>query len=260
MHRNDDCIERAAASRDAFRAPRPAAQSFTWSSSPEIETQQASDYGSVLLAIAGHDLRQPLQTIQSAHELLGIGIRTRSELRLLRSGQRAIDALTAQLDQLLAALRLRDPEGVKPMPLKLMNLLQQVACENEFEALKKGIKLSVIPSSVSILSDRLLFGAILRNLVGNALRYTHPGGRILVGCRRAGDRVRIEVYDTGIGISGDEMPRILDLFAFKGSRSGDGHGVGLYIVRQAVGILGHRLEVTSRQSQGSRFCIVAKGV
>jgi signal transduction histidine kinase len=223
-----------------------------------VETQQASDYAALLIAIAGHDLRQPIQAIQCTHELLGLGIRTKSELRLLRSGQRAIDRLTAQLDQLLAALRLSDPQGVKPMPLRLMRVLQQIACENEFEALKKGIKLSVIPSSLGIQSDRLLFGAILRNLVRNAVKFTDPGGRILVGCRRAGDSVRVEIYDTGIGIPADEMPRIFDLFTSMGSRSGDSNGVGLYIVRQAIRILGHRLEITTAPSQGSRFCIVAK--
>ena len=257
MHDSDGYIEDAAR-RDACNSHRAATRSFTWSSSAKLEAQQVPDYGSILLAIAGHDLRQPLQAIQSSHELLGLGVRTNSELRLLRSGQHAIDRLTAQLDELLAALRLRDPEGVKPMPVQLMHLLQQVACENELEALKKGIKLSVVPSSASIRSDRLLFGAILRNLVRNAVRYTDPGGRILVGCRPAGDSVRVEVHDTGVGISGDGIPRILDLCAYAGNCSGDSHGVGLYIVRQAVGILGHRLEITSEPLQGSRFCIVAE--
>ena len=200
MQSNDNCIDDVA--RRASRAGRAAFS--TLSLSPTSETQQASDYEALLLAIAGHDLRQPLQAIQSAHELLGLGIRTKSELCLLRSGQHAIDRLTAQLDQLLAALRLRNSQGVKPTPLHLMHLLQQVAQENEFETLKKGIRFNVVPSSVSIRSDRMLFGAILRNLVRNAVKYTDAGGRILVGCRRAGD-----IYDTGIGISVDEMPRIL---------------------------------------------------
>src|ERR1700747_541045 len=134
MNSNNDFIEYEAR-RGALRIPRGATQSFTWTSSRTIEAQEAWDSGAFVLAIASHDLRQPLQAIQSAHELLGLGIRTKFELRLLRSGQRAIDRLTAQLDQLLAALRLRDPEGVKLMPLRLMHLLQQVASENEFEAL-----------------------------------------------------------------------------------------------------------------------------
>lgn len=257
MPSNDDCIQDATR-RDASLAGRAAF--FTWSSGSTFETYPSSDYEALLLAIAGHDLRQPLQTVQSAHEQLGLGIRTQSELRLLRSGQRAIVRLTAQLDQLLAALRLRTPEGVKPAPLQVMNVLQQVAYENEFETLRKGIRFSVVPSSVSIQSDGLLFGAILRNLVRNAVKYTDPGGRILVGCRYAGDTVRIEIYDTGIGISNDDMPRLFDPFTCMGARSGEGHGLGLYIVRQAIGILGHRLEITTTPSLGSRFCVVAKRV
>ena len=257
MHSDDDCVEDEALS-GVIRGPRVTTQFFTWSSSPTTESQPVSDYETLLLAIAGHDLRQPLQAIQSAHEMLGLGIRTKSELRLLRSGQRAIERMTTQLDQLLAALRLRDPEGVKPMPLRLMHVLQQVAHENEFETLKKGIKFSVVPSSISIESDRLLFGAILRNLVRNAVKYTDHGGRILVGCRCAGDAVRVEIYDTGIGIFANDMPRIFDLFACSGDQPNDSHGVGLYIVRQAIGILGHRLEITTAPSRGSRFCIVAR--
>lgn len=257
MHSNEGFVE-VTARRGASQAPPAATQFFTWRSNPTMEAHRVSDYAAILLAIAGHDLRQPLQAIQTTHELLGLGVRTKSELRLLRSGQRAIDRMTAQLDQLLAALSLRNPQSVKSRPLQLMPMLQQVAHENEFEALKKGIKLSVIPSGVAIQSDRLLFGAILRNLVRNAVKYTNPGGRILVGCRSAGDTVRIEIYDTGKGISADEMPRIFDLFGCADGRSADGHGVGLYIVRQAMGILGHRLEITTAPSQGSRFCIVAK--
>jgi two-component system phosphate regulon sensor histidine kinase PhoR len=256
---NDDCIEDTV-SPGSLRAPRTATQFFTWSSERTMETLPFSDYGATLLAIAGHDLRQPLQVIKSAHELMGLGLRTQSELRWLQSGERAIVRLTAQLDQLLAALRLHEPEGVKPAPLQLAHVLQQVAYENELEALKKGIKLRVVPSRLSILSDGLLFSAILRNLVRNAIKYTDPGGRILVGCRCAGDAVRIEIHDTGIGISSEQVPRIFDLFACMGNRSGDSHGVGLYIVRQATGILGHRLEITTAPAQGSCFCVVAKKV
>src|SRR5882724_7391176 len=221
MPSDDNCIDDVA--RRASPVGRVAFS--TLSVSPTSETQQALDYGALLLAIAGHDLRQPLQELQSAHELLSLGIRTKSELRLLRSGQHAIDRLTAQLDQLLAALRLRNSEGVKPTPLHLMHLLQQVAYENEFETLRKGIRFNVVPSSVSIQSDRLLFGAILRNLVRNAVKYTDHGGRILVGCRCAGDAVRVEIYDTGIGIFANDMPRIFDLFACSGDQPKDSHGV-----------------------------------
>jgi len=85
-----------------------------------------SEFESVLLAIAGHDLRQPLQVIQNAHEFLGRGVRTTSELRLLRLVQSAIDRLRDQLDELVAALQLRGhAKGVKLTPVRVGPLLQQ---------------------------------------------------------------------------------------------------------------------------------------
>jgi two-component system phosphate regulon sensor histidine kinase PhoR len=231
---------------------------MTWNISAREGAQDRSDYESVLLAIAGHDLRQPLQAIQSAYELLGRGVRTRSELQLLRSGQSAVDRISNQLDLLLAALRLREPRGLEPRPLQLERLLQQISRENEFVALRKGIRLRVVPTGVSIQSDPLLFSAILRNLVTNAVKYTDPGGRILVGCRHAGESVRIDVYDTGIGVAREQMLQMFEACSCFDPARGDGIGIGLFIVRQAVGLLGHRLEITSAPSQGSRFSILAR--
>src|SRR6201987_560522 len=84
----------------------PPARSITWSMTAKAKPHKPSEFESVLLAIAGHDLRQPLQVIQNVHDILDRGLRTASELRLLRYGQSAVDQLTHQLDELLAALRL----------------------------------------------------------------------------------------------------------------------------------------------------------
>jgi His Kinase A (phospho-acceptor) domain len=101
----------------------------------------------VLLAIAGHDLRQPLQVIQGAHDFLGLSIRTESELRLLRSGQTAIDRLRDQLDQLLAAIRLREhAEGLTLAPIPIEPLFRRACHENEIAALKKGVSVRTVPT------------------------------------------------------------------------------------------------------------------
>jgi two-component system, OmpR family, phosphate regulon sensor histidine kinase PhoR len=103
----------------------------------------------------------------------------------------------------------------------------------------------------------LLVGAVLRNLVGNAVKYTQPGGRILVGCRRSGSDIRIDVYDTGIGIPDEQMPKIFEAFARLDNARRDGLGIGLFIVRQAIGLLGHRIDLASTPGRGSRFSIFA---
>jgi signal transduction histidine kinase len=229
-----------------------------WRMTATPHAQENSEFDSVLLGMAGHNLRQPLQIIQSAHDFLRLGVRTNSELRLLRSGQSAIDRLKEQLDQFAIALRVRERgEQVKLTPVRVGLLLQLACHENEEAALRKGISIHVVPTSASILSDSLLLGAVLLNLVSNAIKHTQPGGRILLGCRHSGQSFRIDVYDTGVGIAGEEMPRIFEAFARLDSTRHDSLGIGLFIVRQAIGILGHRVDLVSTPARGSRFSILA---
>src|SRR5258708_32546105 len=94
--------------------------------------------------MAGHDLRQPLQSIQSSHNLLGIGVRTKSEQRLLQRGQHAINRLNGQLDQLLGAVRLYEhSKGAKRSPVALEPLFRQARHEKEESALQRGIDVRV---------------------------------------------------------------------------------------------------------------------
>jgi two-component system, OmpR family, phosphate regulon sensor histidine kinase PhoR len=245
----------AAGGRQGFRIGAPP---VTWSMTAAARPQKVSNFEAVLLAIAGHDLRQPLQVIQSAHERLGYGVRTSSELRCLRSGQIAIDRLKEQLEQLLTAMRVQEStRRLELAPVRIQQVLRQACRENEHAALSKGITIHTVSSDAIVLSDSLLLSAALRNLVSNAVKYTQSGGRILVGCRRSGSQIRIDVYDTGIGIPDDQISRIFEAFTRLDTAQCDGLGIGLFIVRQALGILGHRIEVASTPSRGSRFSIFA---
>jgi two-component system phosphate regulon sensor histidine kinase PhoR len=113
------------------------------------------------------------------------------------------------------------------------------------------------PTRVSVMSDALLLNGILRNLISNAIKYTDPKGRVLIGCRRSGQNVRIDVCDTGIGITDEQLSRIFEAFTRVDYTRCDGLGVGLFIVRRAVEVLGHRIHVSSAISRGSRFSVVA---
>jgi two-component system, OmpR family, phosphate regulon sensor histidine kinase PhoR len=256
--RNVDGSIGTAASRTIFEAMGATGRPITRRMTATAEPQKFSDFESLLLAIAGHDLRQPLQIIESAYELLGIGIRTKFELRLLERGQIAINRLTEQLDQLIGALRLREhAKEMKLSPLRLEPLLRQACHENEETALRKGIEIRTVSTSGSVISDALLLGTVLRNLISNAVKYTEPGGRILVGCRHVGQDIRIDVFDTGSGIAEEQLPRIFDAFTRLDHTRRDGLGIGLFIVRQAIGMLGYRVEVSSLACRGSRFSIFA---
>jgi two-component system, OmpR family, phosphate regulon sensor histidine kinase PhoR len=229
----------------------------SWPTTATAPPHDICTFESVLLAIAGHDLRQLLQVVQGANDLLGVGLRSASELRYLRSSQKAVDQLNEQLSRLLTALRMRlHVNDIKLTPVRIQQLLEQACQENEEAAQRKSISLRAVSTSALIMSDSLLLGAALRNLVSNAIRYTQAGGRIVVGCRRRGAGLRIDVCDTGIGISGEQMTRIFEAFTRLDTGRSDNLGIGLFIVRHAINLLGHRIEVASTPARGSRFSIL----
>jgi two-component system, OmpR family, phosphate regulon sensor histidine kinase PhoR len=223
------------------------------------DLQRTSDFQAALLGMAGHDLRQPLQVIQSAYEWLGSRVAHTSEKVRLERGERAIARLTEHLDRLVGALRLYEhTKGMQLAPVTLAPLLRRIAAENEDVARDKRIELRVCTTRASILSNPVLLDGILRNLVRNAVKYTEPGGRIVIGCRRSGPDVRIDVYDTGVGMAPEALPRIFEAFQRLDSTRTDGLGIGLFVVRRAVELLGHRVEVRSAVSRGSRFSVFAR--
>jgi signal transduction histidine kinase len=224
----------------------------------DAELQRASEFQAALLGMAGHDLRQPLQVIQSAYEWLGARVAASEKARVER-GERAIARLTEQLDRLVGALRLYEhTKSIEVAPVPLAPLFWRIAAENAEAAADKGVDLRVAGTTAAIMSHPVLLDGIVRNLVRNAIKYTEPGGRILLGCRRSGPDMRIDVYDTGIGMAPEQLPRIFEAFHRVDSTRGDGLGVGLFVVRRAVGLLGHRIEVSSAVARGSRFSVLAR--
>src|SRR5258706_9375283 len=176
----------------AFGTPRMPTRPMTWSMTAKAKPHKPSEFEFVFRAIAGHDLRQPLQVIQNVHDILGRGVRTASELRLLQYGQSAVERLRDQIDELLAALRLCESgKRVKLTSVRVEPLLQQATYANKVAALTKGVSVRTVPTSTTINSNALLLGTVLRNLVSNAVKYTQPGGRILVGCRHTGRSIRM---------------------------------------------------------------------
>jgi two-component system phosphate regulon sensor histidine kinase PhoR len=224
-----------------------------------LDLQSASEFQAALLGMAGHDLRQPLQVIQSAYEWLGARVGSAGEKARLARGERAIASLTEQLDRLVGALRLYEhTKSMEKSAVELSSLLWRLGNENANAALEKGIELRIARSSAAVMSNTVLLEGILRNLVRNAINYTEPGGRILIGCRRSGHDVRINVYDTGIGMAPEQLPRIFEAFQRLDSTRADGLGIGLFVVRRAIELLGHRIEFKSALSRGSRFSVFAR--
>src|SRR5581483_8334126 len=155
----------------AFSTPAKRGHTAIWSMPEPEYPQRSSDFAAILLATAVHDLRQPLQVMQYAHDSLGRGIRTETELKLLELGQTAIDRINQQLRDLLGALLLHDRAGkIELGPVRVAPLLRHASRGSLEAASRKNIGVRVVGTRAPVLSDPLLLGIILRNLVSNAVK------------------------------------------------------------------------------------------
>src|ERR1700680_5221053 len=139
---------------------------------------------------------------------------------------------------------------------RIDELLAQLEVEFAPLAAEKGLELTYVPSSLAVRSDRRLLRRVLQNLVSNAIKYT-PTGRVLVGCRRASKKLRIEVIDTGLGIVAGKQKIIFKEFQRldRSARVARGLGLGLSIVERIARILDHKLTLRSSAGRGSTFTI-----
>ena len=218
-----------------------------------------SDFAATLLAIAGHDLRQPLQIITHAHEILARMMHGDEPRKELARAHGAVAQLAGMLGQIVEALQLHELCGRPSLvPVSLDFALAEVAADFAEPARRKEIKFWVGPQQGAILSHPVLLQGMLRNLVRNAIEYTPLGGCVRVGSRRFGAKLRIEVRDSGIGIRATTLPRIFDAFERGNGEPGEGLGLGLFIVKHAADLLGHRVLVDSVEGHGSCFAIVAE--
>jgi len=143
------------------------------------------------------------------------------------------------------------------MPVNIEAMMQRLAQDFSEEAQRKHITLSVHTLHAEVISDPVLLERILLNLVGNALRYTRTGG-VLVSCRRRGDVLAVEVWDTGAGIPEHARKEIFEEYVQLANPERDrakGLGLGLAICRRLADLLGVPLGVRSRQGRGSVFWI-----
>ena len=220
--------------------------------------EQANLGKSRFLAAASHDLRQPLQTLSLLRGALRRRVTDPEALSLIEQADRASEAIVGMLDSLLDIDRL-ETGVIDPVrdEFPIEELFDALSREFAEQARSKGVGWRVVPCRLAIRSDRRLLEDMVRNLLSNAIRYTDRG-KILLGCRRRGERLRIEVWDTGVGISEDQIPRVFEEYhkAGEGDRRG-GLGLGLAIVQRLGELLAHPVAVRSRLGRGSVFSIEA---
>ena len=210
------------------------------------------------LAAASHDLRQPLHALN----LFVAQLRRETDPAERECLVSRIDAAVAAMNELFGALldiSKLDAGVVRPniSIFPVDTVLKRIEATFEVTAREKGLRLRVVSAGAFIQSDFILLERILMNLVSNAVLYTIRGG-VVVGCRRRAGIVRIEVWDSGIGIPEDQRANVFSEFyqlrMNERDRSG-GLGLGLAIVDRLCRLLDHPITLDSHIGKGSRFAV-----
>ena len=218
------------------------------------EAEQANVAKARFLASAGHDLKSPLQVITMALYRLG-KLAGNGGAEDMKRADQAVDVLARAFDQFRDAARLSSG-AVQPIrcSVELRPLLAQVCALLKPLAEQKRLDLRLMGPAVDLDTDPDMLSTILVNLIGNAIKYTERGG-VLVGARRRGDHVLVQVYDTGIGIPADRLEAIFEEFQQLNPAASDGVGLGLAIVKRTADVLAHPISVCSVVGQGSVFTV-----
>jgi signal transduction histidine kinase/ActR/RegA family two-component response regulator len=215
------------------------------------------------LAAASHDLRQPLHALGLFVAQLHGRLRANDRRRIVSRIDAALSAMNELFNALLDISKL-DAGVLTPSitEFPVVKLLDRVETTFTGAAREKGLSLRIITSSAWVRSDFILLERIVFNLVSNAIRYT-SSGRVVVGCRKRGLNLRVEVWDTGPGVPQDQQQNIFGEFYRLGTPGGDGRsglGLGLAIVDRLCRLLDHVVSLTSTVGKGSCFSVAVPRV
>lgn len=220
--------------------------------------EQANVAKSRFLAVASHDLRQPLQTLALLQGQLAKTVEGPKAHKLVDRIDETLTAISGMLNTLLDINQIdAGTVHAELVSFPISDLLDRLRDEFTYHAQAKGLSLSVVSCDLLVHTDPRLLEQMIRNLLSNSMKFT-PRGKVLLGCRRRAGKLSIEIWDTGIGIPDDELQAIfaeyhqLDNEARERSR---GLGLGLSIVQRLGNLLGHPVRVRSTPGKGSVFSI-----
>lgn len=218
--------------------------------------ERANIAKSHFLAIASHDLRQPMHAIGLFLAALKEQVDVPEALRIVDNIEASVAAMSGLFNALLDISRL--DAGVIEVQARVFpanRLLDRIRSAFTAQAEAQGLKLLVVPSRVLLHSDPLLLERIIFNLVSNALRYTARGG-VVVGCRWRAGGICIEVWDSGCGIAADKQREVFQEFVQLHNPERDrdkGLGLGLAIVERLAQLLACKISLRSQLGHGSVF-------
>lgn len=224
----------------------------------KAEAERANLSKTKFLAAVSHDLLQPLNAARLFTSALLERRDPQASSALVRNVSNSLEDVENLLGTLVDISKL-DAGVIKAdiAPFALSELLENLAAEYAQVARSEGLELHFVACSALVRSDIQLLARILRNLLSNAIRYTRQG-RVVLGCRRQGHWLSIEVWDSGMGIAAERLEEIFQEFKRGEEQRPDqdrGLGLGLAIVEKIAGILGHRIGVRSWPGRGSVFSV-----
>lgn len=222
------------------------------------EADQANLSKTKFLAAVSHDLLQPLNAARLFSGALAEKIEVDQQKSLAQSVSNSLDDVESLLRTLVDISKL-DAGVVKPdvVSFSIQSLFDTLSAEYLELANAEGLDFRSVNCSAVVKSDSQLLARILRNFLTNAIRYT-KNGKILLGCRRKGDKLLIQVWDTGSGIPAEQLNEVFQEFKrLKKDQPGQdkGLGLGLAIVDKISGVLGHQISVQSVEHRGSVFSV-----
>mgnify|MGYP000016361353 CR=1 FL=1 len=212
---------------------------------------------SKFIAVASHDLRQPMHAVNVYLDLVNIDNLPLAEQKSMAKIKNSITALNAMFDSLLNISKLdADVMQVSHRVFRLEDLANTIRDLNEAKASSKGLTLTIDVPDLMVRGDKLLLQQITNNLVSNAIQYTESG-HVVVHFESAHEGLVIEVSDTGCGIAPSEQQHIFNQFyrADKTRALHDGLGLGLSIVQRLCNLIGADVHVMSEPGQGAKFVV-----
>ena len=225
------------------------------------DADRANKAKSVFLASASHDLRQPLNAMQMYIAALKTKVNDEEVLKIIEDIN-SVSASTARLLNALLDVSELEVGAIKPRyeEFPINNIFTSIFQSFSPLAKDKSLEFRIVPSSIFVKSDPDLLERILGNFMSNAVRYTQSGS-VMIGCRRRGNMVSIEVWDTGCGISENQMSSIFEDFYQIENKERDrskGLGLGLALAKRLSISLNHKIESKSWLGSGSSFSVLVE--
>jgi len=218
-------------------------------------------------SIIAHDLKNPFITIIGFSEMLAEQVHEKNydgiweyATIIQNSSQRAMDLLMNLLEWSRAQTGRME---FNPESFEIVSIINDVTELLNYVSQKKSITISSeLPHNITVLADKAMIGTILRNLISNAIKFTNPGGEIVISAEQKEDELMVTVSDNGVGIKKEAIDKLFRIdvnYATMGTQNEKGTGLGLILCKEFILKHSGKIWVESEPGKGSKFCFTIPG-